>query len=130
MVTKVGNSNPFASEFGPFGLKFSVNIWLHITQLCITGIYRGPLIRRVINKLPSTTGLFFPIFTKLKEIWPKLKQNFPKSTQNIQFFFESVKFFLEKLEKGSKFRSKLKEICRKLKFTGVFVTRGEPKNRE
>ena len=70
------------------------------------------------------------ILTKLKEIWPKLKQNFPKSTQNIQFFFEMVKFFLKKLEKGSKFRSKLKEICRKLKFTGVFVTRGEPKNRE
>jgi len=70
------------------------------------------------------------ILTKLKEIWPKLKQNFPKSTQNIQFFSEMVKVFLKKLEKGSKFRLKLKEICRKLKFTGVFVTRGEPKNRE
>ena len=93
-------------------------------------------------KLCQNTGFFFwdfwqnsrrkklNILTKLKEIWPKLKQNFPKSTQNIQFFFEMVKFFLKKLEKRSKFRSKLKEICRKLKFTGVFVTRGEPKSRE
>ena len=60
MVTKVGNISPCTSEFGPFGLRFLVNIRLHMTQLCITGIYRGPLIRQVItylrvhvnNKLP------------------------------------------------------------------------------
>ena len=59
--------------------------------------------------------------TKLKEILPKLKQNFPKSPQNVQFFFESVKFLLKKLKNGSKFRSKLKEILRKLNFPATKV---------